>query len=91
MSNKYILDKDSASKCLADALLDVRLKYEKMGVIVNTKFENAMYGSSTSSNPFLPQKRFGVSIGTKRYLGNILTIDGCSYARSQDLVYSLRI
>lgn len=89
MSNKYILDKDSASKCLADALLDVRLKYEKMGVIVNTKFENAMYGSSTSSNPFLPQKQFGVSIGTKRYLENILTTDGCSYARSQDLVYSL--
>ena len=89
MSNKYILDKDSASKCLADALLDVRLKYEKMGVIVNTKFENAMYGSSTSSNPFLPQKQFGVSIGTKRYFENILTTDGCSYARSQDLVYSL--
>lgn len=89
MSNKYILDKNSASKCLADALLDVRLKYEKMGVIVNTKFENTMYGSSTSSNPFLPQKRFGVSIGTKRYLENILTADGCSYVRSQDLVYSL--
>lgn len=57
MSNKYILDKDSASKCLADALLDVRLKYEKMGVIVNTKFENTMYGSSTSSNSFNPASK----------------------------------
>ena len=68
MSDKYIFSKDRASKCLADALLDVRLKYEKMGVIVNTKFEKNMYGSSTSSNPFFSQKEFGVSIGVKRYI-----------------------
>lgn len=89
MSDKYIFSKDRASKCLADALLDVRLKYEKMGVIVNTKFEKNMYGSSTSSNPFFSQKEFGVSIGVKRYIENMAKIHGCDYARSQDLVYSL--
>lgn len=89
MSDKYIFSKDRASKCLADALLDVRLKYEKMGVIVNTKFEKNMYGSSTSSNPFFSRKEFGVSIGVKRYIENMAKIHGCDYARSQDLVYSL--
>lgn len=89
MSDKYILDKDNAWKCLDDALSDMQLKYKKMGVIVNTQFDDTMCGSSTGSNPSLPQKMFDVSIGVGRYLRNILTIDGCSYVRSQDLVYSL--
>lgn len=89
MSDKYILDKDNAWKCLDDALSDMQLKYKKMGVIVNTQFDDTMCGSSTGSNPSLPQKMFDVSIGVGRYLRNILTTDGCSYVRSQDLVYSL--